>query len=175
MAIEHKLQRCPEDDPNRCQATGKFGQCPYLAVANSKYCHRHGGNKANNVAFAGSQYRLEVWQQRVNEFSQSETVKSLKDEIGILRLLIETIMVRCTDQTSLIIQSSKIADLITKLEKLTTSCNRLDASMGMLLDKTSALAFASQIVNIIIKYVDDPVVHDEISNEIIDILASLTG
>jgi hypothetical protein len=49
----------------------------------------------------------------------------------------------------LILQSSKIADLAMKLEKLVSSCHKLEGSMGKLMDKSAILQFAAEIVEII--------------------------
>ena len=175
--IEKKLHHCEEDDPNRCQAVGKSGQCPYLSVEDEKYCQRHGGNRNAMLKEKkrANQYRLQIWQQRLEEFSQSDEVKSLRDEIGILRLLMETILNRCEDHSTLMLQSSRISDLAVKIEKLVTSCNRLETNMGMLLDKSAALNLAGQIVEIIGHHVEDANTIEAISNGIIDILATLSS
>jgi hypothetical protein len=176
VPIEHKLVRCENlSDTDRCQSTGSQGQCPYKVVPGFQYCPRHAGVsiKADEKRRA-SQYRLQVWQQRMNEFAESEDVKSLRDEIGILRLLMEEMMIKCEDAATLMIWSSKISDLAMKIEKLVSSCHRLEAKMGMLLDKSAALRLAGQIVDIISHEVSDPDVVDRISNGIITALASLT-
>lgn len=176
MPIEHKLIRCENpDDKDRCQATGSQGQCPYKAIPGYPNCPRHGishvkadeKNKAN-------QYRIQVWQQRMNEFAESGDVKSLRDEIGILRLLMEETLNKCSDTTTLLIYQSKISDLAMKIEKLVSSCHRLEAKMGMLLDKSAALRLAGQIVEIISSEISDADAIDRISNGIITELASLT-
>jgi hypothetical protein len=47
--------------------------------------------------------------------------------------------------------------------------------MGMLLDKSAALNLAGQIVEIITAHVTDANIVDQISNDIINALASLTS
>lgn len=175
--IEEKLINCDDEDPNRCQGTHPGGQCKYLAVEGSKFCQRHGGNKHIQSIEAKEvrQYRLGIWQDRLDEFSESLKIKSLREEIGILRLVLETILNQCKDKSTLVLQSSRISDLVIKIEKLVVSCNRLDTSMSMLLGKSEAINFASQIVNIICEHVSDPEVQDVISNDIIDVLSSLTN
>jgi hypothetical protein len=174
--IEHKLQRCELDDPKRCQGSGKQGQCPYLSMPESKFCQRHDGRGESAREQAKSNmYRLQVWQERLSEFSEHDKLKSLRDEIGILRLVLEETMNRCRTSSELLTFSSKISDLCLRIEKLVSSCNRLEMKMGMLLDKASALNLAGQIVEIISQHVTDPVVIDAISSGIIDALASLTG
>lgn len=174
--IEKKLQRCDEADPHRCQASGQGGQCPYLAIPESRFCQRHDGQGASSrEKDKTNMYRLQVWQQRLDEFSEHDKLKSLRDEIGILRIVLEETMNRCHDSNSILMYSSKIGDLCIKIEKLVSSCNRLEMKMGMLLDKASALNLAGQVVDIISLHVDDPAIIDAISSGIIDALANLTG
>lgn len=171
---DNKFERCSDDDPNRCQSLGGAGQCPFKAVEGFKYCPRHNSSAARSDANKkANQYRLQVWQERVGEFAESNNVKSLRDEIGILRLLMETTLQKCTDAQDLLMYSGKIADLSMRIEKLVTSCNRLEKNMGMMLDKTAALTLAGQIVEIITRHVTDSTVVDEISNEIITAIASI--
>jgi hypothetical protein len=168
--IENKYERCSEpDDPNRCQARGGEGQCPFKAIPGAINCARHQGDNQfkKEQEKQKDMYRLAKWQARVAEFSEHDEVKSLRSEIGIARMLLEETVVRCKDSNELLMYSSKISDLVCKLEKLVSSCHRLEASTGMLLDKTAAIHLASVIVTIIGDYVPDPDVIDKISNEIV--------
>ncbi len=76
MGIERKLIPCEPDDPNRCQAMGmnKEGQCKFLAVEGQKNCPAHQGLQMAARADKAKlhDYRLRQWQDRLNEFSESE-------------------------------------------------------------------------------------------------------
>lgn len=169
------LKRCDEDDPNRCQASNANLQCPFLAEPGSKYCGRHSGSTVQVIQEQqrARQYRLQVWQQRLDEFTESPDVKSIRDEIGILRLVLENVLNKASDDHALLMYSAQISDLCVKIEKLVSSCNRLEVNMGMLLDKSAALNLAGQIVEIIGRHVAEPEVIDSISNDIISALATL--
>lgn len=176
--IESTLKRMDgEDDPERCQAVGKHGQCPYKAVTGFKNCARHGGAGQANSASKKvmSQYNLHIWQGRVNEFSEHENVKTLRDEVGVLRMLLENTLRLCKTQTDLLIFSAKIGDLVSKIEKLVTSCHRLETSSGMMLDKSAALHLAGQMVDIIGQHVADPEAIDLISRDIAEVILNLNG
>jgi len=176
MAIENKFERCEPDDPNRCQASLKVGgQCPYKAMPGGNYCYMHGGNKRVQAeeTLRRKQYRLQLWQERLDEFSESEDVKSLREEIGILRIVMEETLNKCKTSHELVLNSSKISDLASRIERLVVSCNKLESHMGMLLDKSAALALASRIVEIISIHVTDGEIIDSISSGIIDALAEI--
>ena len=197
MQIQHKLVKAEEDDPLRCQGTGQGngGQCTFKSIAalvrddewadfdeRVDYtvitgCPKHGGMIAikGQLKERSHDYRLQVWQQRITEFSESDKVRTLRGEIGILRLLTEEILNQCGDQTQLIIYSGKLADLVMKTEKLVSSCDRLESRMGTVLDQAGALILAGEIVQAIGEEITDADAIDRISNKIIDSIVRRTG
>lgn len=163
-----KYQRVEEDDPLRCQAVTANGQCRIKAIDGSKYCPVHaGGGNAAKAKEATRNFRLTMWQARVGDFADNDGVKSLREEIGILRMLLEETLNRCKDPTELILYSNKISDLVMKVDKVVTSCHRLESATGQLLDKQAALNIASVIVAIVAKHVTDEDAMEAVANEII--------
>jgi hypothetical protein len=175
--MHYPLEHCQYDDPDVCHVCQeKNGNGVYYkAIPGAKTCPRHGGNTQIQALAkkAVNQYRIEVWQNRIGEFTESDGVKSLRAEIGILRLMLETTLNQCNDSTKLMLYSNKISDLATRIEKLVMSCDKLEKNMGMMLDKSTALRLASDIVSLIAQHVDNPEVIDNISNGIIDLLKEL--
>lgn len=172
-----KLVRCPTDHPNRCQAVGKSGQCPFFAVEGVANCPRHRGY--SQVKAIEKQrvhdYRLQVWQARMTEFAASDKVVNLAGEIGILRLILEETLNRCTDSHDLVLMSTRISGICTQIEKLVVSFDKMSTKSANLLTKGAALSMAGQIVDIISAHVTDTVAIDKISNSIIDMVARLAG
>lgn len=172
---DNKFERVEEFSKLRCQAIGGYGQCPYKQVPGSSYCPMHGGNVAAEKATAESirVYRLAKWQHRVNEVADHSKVKSLREEIGILRVVLEETINICSDSHELLLYASRITDTVTKIEKLVASCHRLEAATGATLDKQQALQLAAVMVEIISRHVTDQDALDGIGNEIVSaILAS---
>jgi len=158
--IEQKLfyWREAEHDPSlRCKHQGQIGQCPYLKLldddGNQKadFCVRHGADHSVHCSEQkeANLYRMKLWDQRLKEFGENSKTKTLRDEIGVLRIVLENVMNRCESATDLVLNSNKIAELAVKIEKLVVSCDRLEKSSGALMDKASALTFAGKIVEII--------------------------
>lgn len=173
---EYPLVHCKYDDEEVCPTCiEKNNGVYYKRVEGSDYCGRHGANTqiAARKKQAANQYRLQIWQQRVSEFTEGDNVKSLRAEIGILKMVLENILNQCTDASQLLLYSHKISDLVVKIEKVVTSCDRLDRHMNLMLDKSTALKLASDIVTLISNHIDDPEVVDAISNGIIDLLKDL--
>lgn len=168
-----KFVRCEADDPNRCQAITKSGQCPYKADEGIKFCPMHKGNgaaaeKEKNVR----NYRLTKFRAQIEEKADSDAIKSLREEIGITRQVLETFINRCEDETDLMIHSNKIGDLVLKIEKLVSSCHRLERSTGQLLDKTAIIQVACMFVDIIGEYVSDEI-QAEISNRLVETILNV--
>lgn len=140
-----------EDDPNRCQTVTSQGQCWYKAVEDGQNCMRHGGNKQLQSQEAQSlrNYRLTKHHARLSRLVAMPDIKSLRDEIAILRMLMEEKLESCSDTHDLIMMSGPISDLVLKIDKVVTSCHKLEGSMGQHLDKASILQFASEVITII--------------------------
>jgi len=159
MKNDAKIKKCAEDSPNRCQHTRPlYGQCPNESVClpNGQYgtrCLAHGGNRqiASAEQKATRIYNISIvkYQKRLEEHSANKNLKSLREDIGILRLLLETRLNRIKDDTDLLIQSSAISDLVLKIERLVLSCNKLEGSMKKLVDKAAIIQFASEIIEVI--------------------------
>lgn len=171
MAFEAKWERVKDqDDPQRCHGiVGGRSQCINKACTGSNFCPAHGGNRAAQAKERQElkNYRLNKFHQRIAELGSSDEIISLRDEIGILRLLVEEKLNQCNSQTDLLLISGPLSDLIMKLEKIVTSCNRLENRLGNLLDKTKIINFAQFVVSIIGKHIKDEVILESIASEII--------
>jgi hypothetical protein len=167
---ENKFERYdPEihDPILRCDAVVANGPCPYNKLTGSNYCPMHSAHSLQNKA--GEQirgYRLAQWKNRVGELADSPDIKNLNEEIGVMRLLLETMVQQCKTSTDLIMYSQRIAGTIASIEKLVCSFDRLETKMGSMLNKTAILQFAGTVVEIITKYVDDPEIIEHISEDI---------
>lgn len=194
--VEKKLWMAEPADPDRCQGSGSGGegQCRFLSMkgmsrdnrfdeldetdySNSTNCPKHGG-VIQSQALARERvhdYKLQVWQERMTEFSESDRVKTLRGEIGITRLMTETILNRCETPQDLVMYSSKISDLVMKTEKLVSSCAKMESTMGMFMDRAAALLLAASVTASITKHIREPAVVEAISHEIIDAFSVATG
>jgi hypothetical protein len=176
MSEFNPYQRVEDDDPRRCQAViPTVGQCHLISFEGSTYCINHGGKSAAQAAEKKvlNNYRIQKYQQRIDEKSQSDQLKSLRDEIAILRMLIEERLNSCRDSHDLMLYSGPIADLVMKVDKVVNSCNRLEVNLGVMLDKTQALQFAAEIVEAVGRHVEDQEALVAISDEITNVLARI--
>lgn len=98
---------------------------------------------------ATRQYKLLKWQERVSQFAEHSEAKNLRDEIGILRMMLEERLNMCTDSQELMMHSSVISSLVEKIERTVLSCHKLEDSMGSLLDKSILIQFADRVISIV--------------------------
>ncbi len=155
------------DDPNRCQAMNAHGQCPYISEKNGRCMRHNAANKRHEEKKATLNYRLTKYQTRVSELATSETLKSLREEVGLLRMMIEEIVNSCKNENELNINSQRIASMLMQANTLVLSCHKLEVATGALLDKTAIVNLADQIINIISEFVKDDAVLKMISDKIV--------
>lgn len=170
------LQRVEADAPNRCQAITNMGQC-VLAIKPGlkRHCAVHAHYEQADINQANRLYNLTKYKERVDQVADHHEVKSLREEIGITRILLERIWNTCEDDTDLQINAGRISDLVTKIEKLVTSCQRLEERRGMLLDKSAVLQFANLVVKVLGDHISDSALLGIIADKIVAELDLIQG
>lgn len=189
MASDAKFERIDApDDPDRCQSNGGQGQCPFKGVLDidgkrTKHCPRHTCGSATEFkpSYVGSgkdplrNYRFSaVFQPRVDELAGSEKLKSLREEIALVRMVLEAIVNRCTDMYDLTLEAERIQKLTEQLNKLVQSCHKIEESTGQLLDKTVVINIGGMMINILEKYVPDKSILDVVGAEIYEAITAST-
>src|SRR5687767_15060086 len=156
--MDNKFERVEDTHPNRCHGIIPEGQCHYKAVEGCQFCLMHGGGKQASVNKANQlkNYRLQQYQERVGELSNNPEIKNLREEIGIIRMLLESILNLCKNANQLLLYTDKIAALADQVRKLIESAQRLEERNNNLLDRKVVILIADSIVTIIGQYVDDP-------------------
>lgn len=168
---DEDMIRVAEDDPTRCQELAGNGQCIHRSIEGTDRCPMH--TRTTAVALkrqAAMQYNVTRWKSRIDHFSGHESVKSLREEVGVLRLLMETTLNKCETDMDLILYSNHLSGMALKIKEAVMACHKLESAMGMLLDRAAVMALTGEMVDIIGKYVKDESV---ISNIIRDINESL--
>jgi hypothetical protein len=155
-----KMERVEEGDPLQCQSIFAHGQCPYKRVEHSEYCQMHGGNNAQQAHRKKSihDYRLQLvdWQNRVDELAGSSHIKSLRGEIGILRMVMESVINQIKTPIQFPIFADKIQSVARDLKGLVETCQKIEERNKELLSKTEVFNIADAVVNVISNYIKDP-------------------
>lgn len=165
--MQGKLLKVEEDSPDRCQAIAQHGQCVYKAIEGTVYCTMHAGVTQDLVRKEKLRnYRFQQYRERIENKADSGVIKSLREEIGILRVIMEEVVNKCKDDNDLLIYAPRITDLALKIEKVVVSCHKLETSLGHTLDKTAVLTIATRIVSIVSSYITDENTINNIVEEI---------
>jgi hypothetical protein len=190
--MNRQLYEAEPHDDMRCKGagTGAEGQCRYLSMKgmiregfledepsnHQDYCPKHGKTRA--MAQQKKEYHDYLsgqWQMELEKFASSDKVKSLRGELGVLRLLVQKTLEKCQTADDLLMYSTKLASLAMQIEKLVVSCDKLEVRMGELLTREVALSFASSIISILQEYVKDDMVLDQIATKILASFKDLTN
>ena len=172
MANYEEISRVEADSPLRCQASTAKGQCLNKATTEGGTCLVHGGNSAVEAEERKSirNYQLSKWQSRLNRHADSPKLKTLNDEVAILRMMLEEKLNQCHDDHDLMLNSHLISDLVVKIEKLVKSCHSLESSLGGLMGKQDIMEIAVKIIEIISNEITDEDILTSISNGILEIV-----
>lgn len=165
---DHLYPKVPDDHPNRCQGVNKFGQCRNITMEGSNYCTVHGAgeNKAREAREMRN-YTKGKWLEKIYGFADNPKLKSLNEEIGILRLQLENILNRCETDIDLLMHTDKLNQLIDKIERLVTSQHKLERSLGTLLDQNSIKQVATALIEVISEHISDEELLDTIAQGIL--------
>lgn len=161
--MQFEMMHVKSDDPSKCVNPN----CNYKAIEGCQHCAACGGNAelAAKQKRELKNYRLGKMRARLEHFTYSDGLKSLREEIGILRVLMEEKLNSLNSPIELIAHTHTISDLALKIEKLVSSCDKLDKSMANYLDKGQLVQLGMEIVSIINKHIEDVDVIDKISEE----------
>lgn len=192
MPILNKFELAPyPEHPGRCQSSDqRTGQCLFLGVpkadgsllpngeiAREKHCWRHGGNKA--LAKEESKnfrlYQIVKWKEKLGRMADSPKVKDLREDIGVLRMTLETKLESIKDDMDLILNSQQLITIIREIKETVIACNKIELSNGQMLDKNQAQAFIQDIIEILTNYVADTDILQMISEDMSAAYDRLTG
>lgn len=108
-------------------------------------------------------YDLGQWQQEVSKYMTKERLTNLRGEIGVARVLVEERLKACNDPYDLLTHSREICGYVEQIQKLVTSCHRLEKSYGVLLDREAALIFVQEILTVVQDHIKDAELISKIS------------
>ena len=175
------IERCHDDDPNRCQGITKSGQCVQLSVEGSEFCKKHAYKSSADIEKARLNHYLlsnPMLQAKMERQAGIEEVRSLREEIHLARVMIETRldMIEDGDTGDMLAAFGSINTYLQTIEKLTSSCHKMELSLGHLLTKSSVFSLGQDMVSILadeLQGIDDyEAVIDRISERLVVAIAN---
>jgi hypothetical protein len=157
----------------RCEHTSSTGQCNSNAVEGGRFCPTHSRDPQAGLK---RQYMLNKakYRQRYSEFAESDDLRTLKDEISILRMVMEERLNMIGNDSDMLAACGQITSLAVTIERLVKSCHTLESRLGSLLAKPTLLGIANDIVQILLQELesqpDYELLVDRISEKILKVI-----
>lgn len=158
----------------QCDYTSKYAQCKQEAIEGARFCAQHSRDPQAGLA---RQYMLTKakYRERYSDFADHNEIRSLRDEIAIVRSIMEARMNLIDSDSDLLASCGQIASLAITIERLVKSCHQLESQLGSLLSKPVLLSIASTIVQILLSelaHIDGyELIVDRISDKIVTLIA----
>ena len=77
---------------------------------------------------------------------------------------------QCNSSVDLLAHAHMIGDLAMKIEKLVSSCNKIEKSLGQYLDKNAVVQLGMEVVAIVSKHVDDSKAIENITDDLLKVI-----
>ena len=161
------------NDPNRCQWLRADGQCPHEAIDGSPFCAAHAGPKCDPL----KHYMLtnQVVRSGAERHNAVDEIKRLREEIALTRAMIENRLNMVEGEADFISSMGIVHQYLATVERLVTSCHKMDTNLGNLLNKTSILNLAQELVTAISDELEDVPGRDEIIDRVSDKIVHMIG
>lgn len=169
MSIHNQMIRVSDDDPRRCQSGNDRGQCIFQAFEGSKYCPMHSRAPKDD---ARAIYRLNSFKMKD---PNSPQLKSLREEIGILRAMLETRINACKDDVDLMLNAPIINSTINNIAQLVAACHKLEKDLGKYVDIVQLSEYSQLIITAISDVVTDPAALTQIAENIFKVTETFTN
>jgi len=149
--------------------------CDHCAIHGAKQQMAKQGQKALQ------NFRITMWKADAVEGLNSPDLKSLREEIVLVRIMVTQKWEACKDDqgnpsaAKLMLASGAITGMLVQLGKLVESCHKIEAATGFLVDKTDLMRVMGTILQILGEEVKDPEVFGQISKRLMDTISKENG
>lgn len=176
LTLSENAPRTP-DMPNRCQFNMPGYQCSKPAEPGTDRCSTHQMNRGIDLVQENAKrvYIAAQWRAKVGAFADDPEIKRLNEEIGILRLLLTAKLNACKTDNDLLLHSSGIAELVTRVTKAVEACDRIDYRLGMLIDRQQLRAYGQSIIALVAAFIPDPDKLKEFADRLIQDIETVGG
>jgi hypothetical protein len=176
MAKYKEFFRRATSAEEQCQTQTTRGQCTNAMMPGSEYCPAHGGNRGYTAMRKENRrlYEIGRYQDKISRMADHEGANSFREEIAVLRMMLETRLQGCQDDHDLMMHSQTISSLVMNIEKAVGSALKLETQLGKVLTEEQATAWTAEILEIIGNHVTDPATLEAMSDELLQSLDKVT-
>jgi hypothetical protein len=146
------------DDPNRCtyMKPGE-GQCMMRAVEGGTRCKVHGGGRQLQVQKKEQlrAYAKNRWSAAIRENANDSEIKSLREELGIARIMLDQLLNRCKDSHDLLMMSTPIDNMLKTINLIQKTSHSIEKDLDNMIGPDSLMKFGDELFNVIMEEVED--------------------
>lgn len=168
----HEYERVEEDAPDRCQGITSHGQCNIRALPGTQYCPMHGGRVSQLAQNKQELKNLKInkYRARLMELGSSDAILSLRDEIAVIRMTLESVVNQCETTAAIVAYAPTIQTLAVQTGKLVEQCAKVEEKTGNLLSIDQLMQFSSEVLDLIIKEVPAEAAQNRIADRMVEIM-----
>jgi hypothetical protein len=156
-----------DGDPMRCHGIiSGSRQCGNVKLPTGNFCPVHAGAGNDQTKANLRNYQLTVFKARLQRHADSPILKSLRDEVGILRMMLETILNNVATDTDLVIAAPRILEITKAVTGTVEACHKLEDKLGEHLDRTTLMKFGEKIIAILGEEIVDKALLQKVSERI---------
>lgn len=145
MGTIDEIDREEDLSTERCHKVLNNGkQCKYHAVNGSRFCAHHGGTIGLKAKERRAIYKTK-WAAQVLEHANHPEILNLTEEIGIIRLTLETLLNTCDSGLELIAQMPQIQRTVNQVQSLVSTCDKIQRANSTLLSETQLVEIALKL------------------------------
>jgi hypothetical protein len=111
-------------------------------------------------------YLSAKWTDRIGRQASHPRIKSLAEEIGIVRMTLEAKLGQIHDEKMLVMQSTGIVSLVTALKDLVKVWQHVEKTSGEVIDRNKMQLFVQELIEILSRYIADPEILQMIGEDI---------
>ena len=158
-----------EDADDRCQGHVTSGQCPMKALPGDQYCRTHGGRDRETPALARKYMLIDRdAASRVAMLSKPDEIYSLRDEIGMCRMMLERRLNMIENDAEMLAAAPMVNQQLLTLERLIKTSSQVEIQLGQMMAKDSVLLLASKMMDVVSKAISHLPDHQEIVDRIVE-------
>lgn len=141
-------------DPRRCVGQTQSGQCRNFAEQGDDRCRAHAGVENPGEKRMYLLHKAQH-QKRLTELSSSSQLTSLREEIGILRMLIEERLNLVKTDNDLLSAFGPLQQSFVTVERLVKTLHSMEQDLGLLLNKSAVVKLGQSLSQIIVEELRD--------------------
>jgi len=151
--VDENVDRVEPDDPERCSQSTSVGQCRIRRLEGSTKCKLHDMGKTARRELMD--YKFTQYQARLEQFTDSKAMFSLKQEIAVIRMTLEMMVNTFRSPEEFLIHNQKIVQTISAINKIVVDAKKLESSLGLLMDQATLQGLVAALIGAIAPFIPD--------------------